>query len=399
MSQEKSGKPTKRRRFAKVFAILLLCPLALALAGFSAAWVPMGTSPDDVRASRMASSPNYSDGSFVNAQPMWNDYWGWFSSIGELSDFVEPAEPLPVVENTAELLKSPPNGSRVTWLGHSTVLFEIDGKRILTDPIWGESPFPIPSAGPKRWYGPPLTLDELSRVDAVLISHDHYDHLDQPTIVAMSSWDTTFITPLGVGAHLEYWGVPPEKIVELDWWEEHMIGGLRIVATPARHASGRHVLDQNRTLWAGYAILGSEHRFMFSGDTGLFDDMETIGEKYGPFDLVMIEVGAYHRTWPDWHTGPEQAIRGHQMMRGKLFMPIHWGLFNLALHGWTEPAERTWAAAEKAGVQLVTPRPGEPFEIGSPPEPKRWWPDVPWQTAEEHPIISTRNGDPNHRYE
>jgi L-ascorbate metabolism protein UlaG (beta-lactamase superfamily) len=145
-------------------------------------------------------------------------------------------------------------------------------------------------------------------------------------------------------------------------------------------------------------VIGAEHRVMFSGDTGLFDDMTTIGEKYGPFDVVMIEVGAYHRTWPDWHIGPEQAIRGNQMMRGEVFMPIHWGLFNLALHGWTEPVERTLAAADKAGVRVAVPRPGEPFEVDSPPAVERWWPDVPWQTADEAPVVSTKNGDPDVRY-
>ena len=259
-------------------------------------------------------------------------------------------------------------------------------------------PFPITWLGPQRWYAPPVSLEALGSVDAVLISHDHYDHLDHPTIVEMASWDTKFITPLGVGTHLAYWGVPTEKIVELDWWEETQVGSLRIVATPSRHASGRHVLDQNRTLWASYAIIGEEHRLMFSGDTGYFDDMKNIGDKYGPFDLVMIEVGAYHKTWPDWHIGPEQAIEAHQIMRGKLFLPIHWGLFNLALHGWTEPAERTLVAAQKADVSIAMPIPGEPFELSSPPKLNKWWPEVRWQTAAEHPIISTKDGNPENRY-
>lgn len=380
-----------------VLALLALLLIAVGV-GVAIAWVPMGKGPTGARAQRMADSSNSDDGVFLNPQPMYNDYWGSLTSMFEMSDHVVPDGPVPVATDTARRLESAPTAARVTWLGHSTTLIEIAGKRILTDPIFGTSPFPIPALGPERWYPPPLPLDALDDVDVVLISHDHYDHLDQPTIARMTDWNATFVVPLGVGAHLEYWGIVPERIVELDWWEEHASDDLRIVATPARHASGRQALDQNRTLWAGYAILGPEYRVMFSGDTGLFDDMEVIGERYGPFDLVMIEVGAYHRAWPDWHIGPEQAMTGLQMMRGKLFMPIHWGLFNLALHGWTEPIERTWVAAHKQSVRFVAPKPGAPFEVDAPPEPRRWWPDVPWQTAAEHPIVSTRAGDPEDRY-
>jgi len=362
------------------------------------AWVPMGKAPAGERLARMEASPNSADGVFVNTQPMYNDVTGMFTNASTMSDYAEATKPIPVYPDTRKELAAPPNGTRVTWLGHSTVLMEIAGKRVLSDPIFGPTPFPIEAFGPKRWYAPPVPLEELSNVDVVIISHDHYDHLDQPTIAAMASWKTEFVVPLGVGAHLEYWGIPAERIIELDWWQEHQFDDLKIVATPARHASGRQAFDQMRTLWAGYALIGPQHRIMFSGDTGLFDDMEKIGEQYGPFDLVMIEVGAYHHTWPDWHIGPEQALVGHKMMRGKLFMPIHWGLFNLALHGWTEPLERTWVAAEKQQVSFTTPKPGQPFLLGAAPKPERWWPEIPWQTAKEHPIISTRAGDPNDRY-
>ncbi|MEL6179293.1 MAG: MBL fold metallo-hydrolase [Myxococcota bacterium] len=370
----------------------------IVVAGIALAWEAMGTAPTGERATRMADSKQFNDGIFTNPQPLWNDIWTALSA-GSESDVTEPSTPLPVRQDTAEQLAQPPGSLRVTWLGHSTTLIELAGKRVLTDPIFGPRTSPLPSlAGPQRWYAPPLALDALGRVDAVLISHDHYDHLDHPTMVQMRDWDTLFITPLGVGAHLEYWGIDPAKIIEMDWWDTHTLGSLRIVATPARHASGRHLFDMGRTLWASYALIGPERRVMFSGDTGLFDAMATIGERYGPFDLVMIEVGAYHRAWPDWHIGPEQAIRGHQMMQGKLFMPIHWGLFNLAMHGWTEPIERVWVAAHAAQVPLLTPRPGEVISIDNPPPAQRWWPDVPWKTAAEDPIISTRNGDPNVRY-
>lgn len=391
-------KPVWRYYVLRIIGVLMLAFAAFVVWGLSVAWVPMGKAPEGARLERMKASPQSADGVFVNKQAMYNDIMGAISGGSSMSDHAEASDPIPVYPNTSKELAVPPNGTRVTWLGHSTVLMEIAGKRVLSDPIFGPSPSPIEAFGPKRWYAPPLPLEELSNIDAVIISHDHYDHLDQPTIAAMAGWETIFIVPLGVGAHLEYWGIAPEKIVELDWWEEHQLGDLRIAATPARHASGRQIFDQMRTLWAGYALIGPEHRLMFSGDTGLFDDMETIGEKYGPFDLVMIEVGAYHKTWPDWHIGPEQAMVGHKMMKGKTFMPIHWGLFNLALHGWTEPIERTWVAAEKQEVAFTTPLPGQPFLIGQAPAPKRWWPEVPWETALVHPITSTLDGDPNVRY-
>ena len=262
---------------------------------------------------------------------------------------------------------------------------------LLTDPVWGERSSPLTWMGPSRWYPPPIALDDLPAIDAVLISHDHYDHLDMTTIEAIREWDTTFVVPLGVGAHLVYWGVPEERIVTLDWWDRHALSdAVEVVAVPSRHASGRQVFDQNRTLWAGYALVGASHRVYFSGDTGLFRGMREIGERLGPFDVTMIEVGAYDRTWPDWHLGPENAVRAHQWVQGQVMIPVHWGLFDLANHGWTEPVERAAAAARTAQVTLLTPKPGQSVE----PETTRvldsWWPEVPWKTAEEDPIESTR---------
>src|SRR5450631_1508452 len=185
----------------------------------------------------------------------------------------------------------------------------------------------------------------------------------------MKDWSTTFIVPLGVGAHLVYWGVPEAHIVELDWWEQAAVGcgGLSIVATPARHASGRTVLDDDATLWAGYALIGAQHRVYYSGDTGLFPALADIGSRLGPFDLTILEVGQYGSAWPDWHMGPEQAVRAHQMVLGRVLLPVHWGTFALAYHAWTEPIERTLAAAAAAGVTVVAPEPGQSLEPEAPP--------------------------------
>ncbi|MFP2904116.1 MBL fold metallo-hydrolase [Pyxidicoccus sp. 3LFB2] len=354
-------------------------------------WRAFGRRADGERRLRMDKSPQWGGDRFVNPQPLKNDFWGSVTGAFKASADGSPAVPVATVRGGAERFATPPaSGLRVTWLGHSTLLVEVDGHRILTDPVWGERVSPLSVVGPKRWYAPLIGLAELPKLDAVVISHDHYDHLDEPTISAMKNWDTTFIVPLGVGAHLAYWGVPAERIVELDWWERTKVGALEIVATPSRHASGRLVIDNDATLWASYALLGPQHRVWFSGDTGLFPAMRDIGEKLGPFDLTMIEAGAYGSAWPDWHLGPEQAVKAHQLVRGKVLLPVHWGLFNLAFHGWTEPVERVLAASERAGVTAVVPKPGQSFEPEALPTLERWWPELPWKTAEQDPIVATQ---------
>lgn len=387
-----AGKRVGRRRLRRRLAAAGFGAFGLGLAVVAVqAWVPMGKRASGARLERMQASPQWAGDGFENPQPLWNDTWGMFTEMWRSSAHAWPDDPLPVSTGGRERFADPPaTGLRATWLGHSTVLVEIDGVRVLTDPVWGPRASPLSWLGPERWYPPPIALGELPDIDAVIISHDHYDHLDQPTIDAMKAWDTTvFVVPLGVAAHLEYWGVPLERIVELDWWEHTTIGALELHCVPARHASGRGPFDQNATLWAGYALLGAEHRVYFSGDTGLFPAMSDIGERLGPFDLTMIEVGAYGQAWPDWHIGPEQAVRGHQMVQGEVLLPIHWGLFTLAYHGWTEPIERALLAAEAAGVPVVTPRPGQSVEPETLPEIERWWPEVDWRTAEEYPIVST----------
>lgn len=385
--------PRPRRRWLRRGAgiVLGLCALAC-LALVVDGWTAFGTSASGARRARMERSPEWDDGVFENPQPLWNDFWGMFLGALDTSEHSVPARTPRYVRTPLDTFDAAPaSGLRVTWLGHSTVLIELDGVRVLTDPVFGERTSPFTHLGPARWYPPPIALADLPPIDVVLLSHDHYDHLDHPTIEAMAAWDdTVFVAPLGVGAHLEYWGVPAARIVELDWWESTRAGALEIVATPARHASGRHLLDQNATLWASYALVGPAHRVWFSGDTGLFPALEEIGERYGPFDVAMVEVGAYHRAWPDWHLGPEQAVRAHEWVRGGLLLPIHWGLFDLAYHAWTEPIERTIAAADAREVAMTSPRPGQPVEPARPPARARWWPRVPWQTAAEHPVVATR---------
>ncbi len=354
-------------------------------------WRAFGHRAEGARRARMERSPQWKDGHFVNPQPLVNDVVGSLTGWLDASPNASPSEPLAtqiVDPKTFETL--PATGLRITWLGHASMLIEIDGVRILTDPMWSERASPLTWLGPHRWYPPPIALERLPAIDAVVVSHDHYDHLDYATIVAMKNWDTQFIVPLGIGAHLAYWGIPESRIVELDWWDHARVRDLDVVCTPARHASGRVLIDKDATLWAGYALVGAKHRVFFSGDTGLFPAMKDIGERLGPFDVSMIETGQYHAAWPDWHIGPERAVVAHRMVRGRVMLPVHWALLTLAYHGWTEPVERVLAEAKKADVKVMTPKPGQSIEPdGEGAALEHWWPTVPWKTAEQSPLVST----------
>jgi L-ascorbate metabolism protein UlaG (beta-lactamase superfamily)/uncharacterized protein YbjT (DUF2867 family) len=389
------GQPLgRRRRLLRAVgwsvAILLLVSLVL----LALAWKPMGTAPDGDRLDRIHASPQWNDGGFRNPQPVFTPPFS--EVIAEQlggADHQVPSEPVTYERRVrADFDAVPESGLRVTWLGHSTLLLEIDGYRILIDPVWGQRTSPLSFVGPERWYEPPLPLDQLPEIDAVLISHDHYDHLDFPTVEALLDIDVPWLVPLGVGSHLEYWGMPSRRIVELDWWDAYPIGSLSLTCTPARHFSGRALPTPGTgtTLWSGWAVVGPGHRVYYSGDTSLFNGLVEVGERLGPFDLTMLEVGAYSPSARDVHLGPEQAVRAHELLRGKALLPVHWGLFALNVHGWTEPIERTIRAAETRGVKLLTPRPGQMVEpTVDEPSVLRWWPDVPWKTATQVPINST----------
>ena len=382
---------TARRRWPRVLGgVLLFLALATLLLMISI-WSALGSKPSGDRLARIEQSPQYRDGRFVNTLPAISMGMS-LSAVREFffggSDYREPTDPLPVVTRSADEFDDLPDALRVTWLGHSTLLVELDGTRILVDPVWGERASPMSFAGPARFYAPPLALDALPHLDAVVISHDHYDHLDEPTIKALADRVPRFIVPLGVGSHLEYWGVEPERITETDWWDRVEVGDIELVSTPARHFSGRFINDRDATLWSGWAFIGSERRIFYSGDTALSPVFTEIGERLGPFDLTLIESGAYNAAWTDVHVGPEQAVQIHQMVRGEIMVPVHWGLFDLSLHGWTEPAERIRVATEQAGIPVAFPRPGESVTLDTYPTTP-WWPELPWNTAEEAPIVSS----------
>lgn len=379
------------RRLARIVGWLLILVVAGLGVATVVAWRPMGREATDARRARLERSPQWLDGHFENPQPLVNHLWTGLAAMRHASPVSAPTSPVPTTTiDRQRFATAPASGLRITWMGHSTTLVEIDGVRLLLDPVWSDRPTPIPGVGPARWYPPAIALDQLPSIDAVLISHDHYDHLDMPTVTALARTGTQFIVPLGVGAHLEYWGVAPDRIVELDWWDSIAVKAVQLVSTPARHASGRMLFDMDATLWTGFAIIGPLHRVYYSGDTGLFPALRDIGERFGPFDCTLIEVGQYHRAWPDWHIGPEQAVQAHEMVRGRVMLPVHWGLFRLAYHGWTEPIERVLAAAALRGATVATPRPGESVEPALPLVTTRWWPSLPWETAAQHPIVSSQ---------
>jgi L-ascorbate metabolism protein UlaG (beta-lactamase superfamily) len=360
---------------------------AVAFSGCTA----IGTTPEGARLERVEKSAQWAGDHFRDVMPRIEpDIWPVFKDY--FFDDTEnrvPTEALPVRDLTAADFAIPPkDGLRITWLGHSTLLLEIDGYRVLVDPVWGERASPFSWIGPKRFHRPPLALKDLPKLDAIVISHDHYDHLDYPTILELAKTDVKFIMPLGVGSHLEYWGVPAERIVELEWWDAHQVGDLKLVATPARHFSGRS-LTRNKTLWAGWAFVGAEHRIWYSGDTAMFDGIQEIGDRLGPFDVTIIETGAYNQRWADVHLGPEQAVQAHRMAGGKLMIPVHWGTFELALHSWTAPIERTVEAAKKCGIEVASPQPGGSVVPGSGQVFARWWPTVPYRNAREEQIVSS----------
>ncbi len=339
-------------------------------------------------------SPRWKEGKFRNglkqySSSKWEMLKKWLHSS---SSYRVPKNPLPVIKRSGtDFVHSPGEGLRVTWMGHSSVLIEIDGQKVLTDPVWSDRVSPVSFAGPKRFFPPPLPLKELPPLDAVIISHDHFDHLDEKTITALKDRVPLFAVPLGVGEHLEKWGVKTEKIIERDWWGDVKAGKLTLTATPARHFSGRSIvtINLNETLWCGWSVAGPKHRVYYSGDTAMFPGFSKIGKRLGPFDLTLIESGAYNSMWPDVHIGPEQAVQAHLMVKGKELMPVHWGTFDLAMHNWTEPAERLMAAAKKHGISLQIPRPGESVIPGSSATVTRWWPKIPWKSAEEAPVNST----------
>ncbi len=324
-----------------------------------------------------ADSPQFTDGKFRNPVPKPAEGFGKTLRIAWNFFFNKPAGTMPAAAlpvatlTRAQLLAAP---DRTLWrLGHSTILLKLRGGFWLTDPVFSERASPFQWAGPKRFHAPPISIEELPPIRAVILSHDHYDHLDHAAILALAGKTETFLAPLGVGDRLVEWGVDAARVQQLDWWQETALEGIRFVATPAQHFSGRSLSDGNSTLWASWVMIDGDTRIYFSGDTGYFDGFKTIGERFGPFDLTLMETGAYDKQWPYVHMLPEQTLQAHLDLRGRWLLPVHNGTFDLSMHAWSDPFERISAAAAQHGVNLTTPVIGTALDIRAPQAGTPWW--------------------------
>ena len=326
----------------------------------------IGKKPAGEHLKKLTKSPQWDSGrkKFINRnqkdydQMIKNfDYWRMFKEQFFDDKVRSPINPLPL-EKT-DINKFLESDFSYVWLGHSTILLRIDQKTILFDPIFTNAG-PVFFVG-KRYAPPAILLKELPQIDYIVISHDHYDHLDFETIKHFIPLKKTkFLTPLGVSSYLLGWGIEPERITELDWWDEVKFGETKFVCTPSQHFSGRAGMQTNPTLWASWTIIGKKKRVFFSGDTGYDIHFKQIGKKFGPFDLIFMENGQYNEQWFMSHLRPFETIKAYQDMgETGLLQPIHWGMFDLAPHDWFEPIEKTWKESKKKNINLSTPIPGQ----------------------------------------
>ena len=261
---------------------------------------------------------------------------------------------------------------KVIWLGHSTLLINLGGTIILLDPIFSVAASPVPFVV-KRFQPPVIKLTDLPHIDYVVISHDHYDHLDRDTVKYFKDKKTLFLAPLGVGSHLKGWGISKERITELDWWDEVKKEGITFTATPAQHFSGRGLFNHNRTLWAGWVLEKGPHKVFFSGDSGYDTHFKKIGEKLGPFELVFLDIGQYNVLWKDVHLFPKEVPKAYFDLKAKYLIPIHWAMFEIAMHPWFEPGEKLGEKAKEKGINLLTPKIGQIIELGKKQDTNFWW--------------------------
>lgn len=372
------------RKILKRIVVVLFSLIALLLATgylFMNLSPQFGGSATKEEKAAYGQTGHYEDGIFINEEVIemeinCHSIQKMAQEMLEPDPNISPQKDIQVQKVTPESIRTKPDSiTRLTWFGHSTFLIEIEGKIILFDPVFGQYAAPHPLLGRKRYNSEmPISIADLPEIDAVIISHDHYDHLDYESIKELKNKTGRFFVPLGVDNHLERWDIPEEKISKMDWWEEEAFKDLTIAFTPSRHMSGRGLSDQSATLWGSWVIQGQNKNIFFSGDGGYGKHFRTIGEKYGEFDIALMECGQYNELWADVHMMPEQTVMAGVDVKAKMIVPIHWGAFTLASHSWTDPIDRVTAKAQQMNMPIATPQIGEPIIIEQSVIPKtEWW--------------------------
>lgn len=329
-----------------------------------------------------AVSTNHENGKFINIDGVDDDIsFGKGMTIMRKMLFNsfpngKPDKELPVVMADSAQVANYKGDTRLIWFGHSTFLLQMEGRNILIDPMLTHMPSPISRDAQRRFNTSiPIEIEQLPKIDAVLISHDHYDHLDYPSIKRLREKVDHFFVPLGVGVHLKAWDISERMITEMDWWQETTYLGFRFACTPAQHFSGRKFNNRGSTLWASWVITSGSQNIFFSGDSGYGDHFKDIGDKYGPFDFAMMECGQYDELWPVIHMMPEETALAGLDVNAEVIMPIHWGAFQLAMHDWDDPVNRVLKKAEEIGIPVIIPKIGAPIVLNSLNERpnEKWW--------------------------
>ena len=343
-----------------VFALLI----ATGLIWFNTA-APFGSKIKGSYKTQLANSANHNGKTFINQEEtaIKKEGVSYFTVLKEFSSGTQNGAPTNAIKNVefdTKKFNALDSKLHVTWFGHSTLLMKINGTTILTDPVFSKRTSPVKWTGTKQFdFENDFSVEVLPKIDILLISHDHYDHLDYKVIKQLHTKVKSIVVPLGVKAHLQKWNIDNNKITELDWWESATINTTQIVCAPARHFSGRRGSDQFHSLWCSFVIKNDDESVFFSGDSGYGKHFKEIGEKYGPFNLTAMECGQYNKYWPEIHMFPEETHRAHLDVKGEYLLPIHWGKFKLSLHSWTDPVDRLNAAAQEIGTKVLLPQPGD----------------------------------------
>lgn len=357
--------------------------LVLAAIGTGCAWYStsavFGSPMTPAQQQPYTSSNNFVGTQFVNQIETSTDQSFGFMA-GALWDYITaedlaPERNIDVVKADPSQLNNANKKTQLMWFGHSTFLLQTANQNLLFDPIFSDVAAPHPALGSKRYSNElPIEPENLPTIDAVIISHDHYDHLDYPSIMQLDAKVKHYYVPLGVGQHLLHWGIAPERISEMDWWQANDLNGIKLTLTPARHFSGRRLGNSNSTLWGGWMVEAPDHRVFFSGDSGYGPHFKEIGQRFGPIDIALLDTGQYNFRWQSIHMLPKQSLQAAQDLDARIMMPVHWGAFTLSLHAWDEPAEQTTLLAQQQGQAIVIPRIGELMQLLNEPIARdAWW--------------------------